>query len=328
MKLIHLAQVHKNPYNEAKIDSGEFNECVSSQLKIANYLIRYPLCHVIAEGVIDTSLVGLNAKASAAKVYLNKIFPTGFPEAPEELTDMQKKLLYSFGASFIMFGLGKIKLHRSTSPQFEKLYIESSTHWSPLDHIHLFEEREKEAMTCIQEIIFDEEPNEMILIYGGAHDFSSYCDKLGYQYERIETAEGVYQEMQRCNQLKLLWEFDPQVIDYRENEQKTAQNNIKVIGRIKQLIDIYDPLLKQLKLQITHLRDRAILLRQSNQPVDETESAIHVATNLYDDLLRYRDAYASDETISCEEFIVNSREAINMNDVRHVLGTHRIKWMV
>lgn len=195
IKVTHIAQAHRLRFGiEASDVYMEYS--LRSQLTIAKLLQDNKTTPVFLEGLTENSSNYSGPIANVARHF----FPRGVPETLAELTKDQKEFLYEYGAARTLHFLGVIQtLNRSIHPeQSEKIdrLIKAG------DYSHINERREIEAMLCIAEVISEKETDNVFLIYGGAHNFSSYCTKHGYEYDRIDTiaasAPAVPSSLERC----------------------------------------------------------------------------------------------------------------------------------
>ena len=180
IKVTHIAQAHRLPFGIEASDVY-MEKSLRSQLTIAKLLQDNKTTPVLLEGLTENSSDFSGRMAGVARHF----FPRGVPESLAELNKDQKKFLYEYGAARTLHFLGVIQtLNRSIHPgQSEKIdrLIKAG------DYSHINVPREIEAMSCIAEVISEKKTDNVFLIYGGAHDFSPYCTKHGYEYYRIDT---------------------------------------------------------------------------------------------------------------------------------------------
>lgn len=186
MKVILLAQIHKAP--DDNLPEITYNRVARSQFSIAQYLQQRKSAFVINEGSFG------NQEYDASNEYCHGfsiLFPDGIPEEEVNLNPIQKKLFYLEGGANISLISGHIKVLYGTQCQYTR-HIEKAVyeHDVSVDACNtIMFEREVEVMNLVQEIHKKEYPSEIIIVFGANHDFKYYCDKLGYEYERIETVE-------------------------------------------------------------------------------------------------------------------------------------------
>lgn len=189
IKLTHLGQAHKLPFNLTA--SSEYVEHVmESQIKVSNYIKNHPDALVFLEALTE-SFSGI--PEDEFTVIAKMLFPDGLPDDAAKLDSFQKDYLYNEEAAVrTMNRLGEVKsMYRTISPEQSKV-VDSLTpddDWSHLsedDWSHIDGIKELAAMECIKEVLEkNPDKNEVILVYGDAHDFSKHCLDYGFQYEKI-----------------------------------------------------------------------------------------------------------------------------------------------
>ena len=187
MKLTFLAQIHKP--TDGKKNSEMYQQVISSQFAVAKYLMQHPTTPVVDESMIAYE----NYKVDALNQLFIEAFPSGIPDKLEDLNPHQQGLFYRRGGTMIAYQLGYIKkVYGSIHPA--TLSILNATKDNDIidSNYYCLYECEKEAISCVQEVVFDEEPYEVILVYSGGHDFSYYCEKLEYEYKRIDTSQELF----------------------------------------------------------------------------------------------------------------------------------------
>ena len=185
MKVILLAQIHASPDSELDFESISFKRAVQSQFSIAKHLQQRQNAFVINEGTLGID------EYDAEKHFQNYslIFPDGIPEEETNLNDLQKKLFYLVGGAGIVLASGHINRLYGVSSQHINLIKKCMGGQDvAVDELNSFMfDREIEVINIVQEIVAKEHSAEIIIVFGANHDFAYYCEKLGYEYERIET---------------------------------------------------------------------------------------------------------------------------------------------
>jgi hypothetical protein len=181
IKLIHLGQSHKLPFNY-KASPEYVEQMVASQIKVATYIKNHPNALVFLEGLTE-SFWGIpgGGLTRAAKI----LFPDGLPDDAAKLNSLQKDYLYNGeDAVRTMNRLGDLKsMYRTISPKQSK-FVDSRI--SKGEWIHIFGTREIAAMESIKEVMKkNPDKKEVILVFGDAHDFSKHCLKYGFQHEKV-----------------------------------------------------------------------------------------------------------------------------------------------
>jgi len=282
-----------------------FKKTVLSQYKIASYIQKHPNYPVMQEGVVATSMAGLE------KLEKNRIinhFGQGIPENSSLLTDTQQELLYIHGGAIISLCLGVIKRVYPASHSYidnvNAIQYPSINVADPIGYFHVVELRENETILCAQEITLDLNPEAIILIYGAAHDFSRHCKRNDYEYIRINMcsdADALLVEENRSI-CKVMSEH-PEVVRLREQQRqeeiKSEERAIqdKLNNRRNRLESHYKPLLLSLQKEI----DLHCL---------ESTAKLTTASVLLSKLKCFQEAYITESTVSTEEFTSNSKEAI------------------
>jgi len=159
MKLIFLAQFHR-ALNE-QISIKTYDMVIRSQFAVAKYLQKHPTIPVLDESLLTYE----NYKRDDLTSYFIEAFPTGIPDKLEDLNSTQKEFFYNNGGTMVAYQLGYIRrVYGSLHPSMLKTvneniaeYIKDDGPLSKLDDEIMYE-REKEAMSCVQEVIFEEDP--------------------------------------------------------------------------------------------------------------------------------------------------------------------------
>ena len=101
------------------------------------------------------------------------------------------------------------------------------------------------------------------------------------------------------------------------------------VERRKQLLEKFELALQKFDDQITQLRNRKFVKGfkyfDNENEIKSLAHTISIAKQMHSNLTRYRDAYLSDTTITDQEFIENSKEALNADGAKENFGQHRIK---
>ncbi len=220
IEILHVAQTHRDALrtlDEHKANGGTgaarnlLDMVVQSQLKVAQLIKKHPNTPVVSESCGRTLSYPLTDEVSIQiHKKIKEIYSQGMPEKLESLTDVQKRLLYEYGAPFLLFFLGQIKtLYRSSNEDGEVANamkhmssVKDSDNYNELLDI-LDEPREKEAIQhAIEAIYLDDLKNnttnlpnhqllnrQVLLVYGSAHNFKRHCTKsYSSQYGQLDIA--------------------------------------------------------------------------------------------------------------------------------------------
>jgi len=176
VKIHYMKQLHNRP---------EFNETQRmavgrSQHKILKELYDLDAKHIFVESLYEDFMPddpardskGINM-ASAVNLY----FPEGYQN---NVTQLQLDMLCELGAAKVYAYLNKdVTLHRTLdkqeSDEIDKRVNEELA-IGTLDLEYIFDRREKLAVEQINSVIKEGEVNELVLIYGAAHEFRNYWD--------------------------------------------------------------------------------------------------------------------------------------------------------
>ncbi|MBY0377203.1 MAG: hypothetical protein K2Q33_01400 [Gammaproteobacteria bacterium] len=184
MKIIHLKQRHAVArFLSEKPESLMSMELVlESQLQIAEYLRKLkPNTPVF----LESSPLDHPNKEFITKLVRDH-FPNGLPETVSALSEPQKSLLYQNGAADILYYQGLLKdVYQTTTVEYA---LEVETRVRAGDMSHVIGPREEMAMTFIQALrVARPEVEEVILVFGRAHNFTELCQQYGFKYEAIDT---------------------------------------------------------------------------------------------------------------------------------------------
>lgn len=196
-RILFVPQKHKSVIPDQSGAYGQFSEEVSkSQFKIAKYIEKNSNLPVFSEQ-IDTniSLRDLSSEQlqKVASEVLKNTFNSGLPQSYSDLTLDEKRRLFSSGGDLVQLLLGKIDTLYKVVPNREVQDVifkevtdsliknpiaeSDSGFFSKDSEVYklIYDKRERLALNEINNY-FDKNPHqkEVILIYGGAHDFSRY----------------------------------------------------------------------------------------------------------------------------------------------------------
>lgn len=191
MKIIHIKNHHALPF-PIKPNPEIFEMTVHSQWMVAQIIRKYPDFPVVSEGV-DADIT--DAPSRLMSVAANIIFPNGIPDKLEQISPLQKEFLYENGGDLTLFGSGEI-------PAIYKSVQTKLTSFDPA--------REEEAIACAREAAMKRfgtlDNATILLVFGGAHNFKSLCEKEGFEYEAIETvSSSVSSELSDNGSLNRIW---------------------------------------------------------------------------------------------------------------------------
>ena len=191
-RIYFLPQTHASEYADPdRMDQQQMDKIVSSQLKIANFIDRFPGIPVFTEQAAEQDYTVSSFSAEQIgkiQKYMKSIFRGPLPETITALNPVQKQKLYDNGGEFIQFMLGRLDtLHRVVRDK-QKLdeIFNPINDWvatkPPRDipypsHIGglVYGEREKEALIQVNKYL-EENPRQkdVILIFGSNHSFQFY----------------------------------------------------------------------------------------------------------------------------------------------------------
>jgi hypothetical protein len=185
-ELIHLRQCHAVP------DKSNFVDALDSQVKIAVYLKANKDAAIVLEGLTEDYTPEVRKVTAEMQKYAKSCFPAGIPSSSTEMSDSQKQFLYREGAARTMFYLGEIDfIKRSIDPvtsrkidhEIERYGTETyggSWHQfiktDPILNKLIMGDREKAALSEVNQLI-SEGKTKIVLVFGGAHDFSRHLEK-------------------------------------------------------------------------------------------------------------------------------------------------------
>ncbi|MCT4635112.1 MAG: hypothetical protein N4A31_02540 [Rickettsiales bacterium] len=187
IEIIHLKQFHRIPgIPEYDKQNNICNIVVKSQLNLAKYLERNNDIPVVSESLYDN----INCENSSEMCAVTKqyIFPNGLPDSFEQLTHVQKAMLYEYGAAITLTYAGVLP---KTYPSIDKDNSDKiDNDFSKGIYNDIFSTREKfaieNAKLAAQDYYDDSTQGKVFIIFGGAHDFSKECDEFGYKISEID----------------------------------------------------------------------------------------------------------------------------------------------
>ena len=193
-RIVFLPQTHAaDKLTGAQTSEDQNNQVAASQLKIANYIERFPQVPVFSEQAEsrDFSWEMLpQDKRAALRSYFNQIFPQGLPENPYRLTDIQKQKLINNGGDFVQLIRGRVSfLHRVVENEealnkiFDPIKSWFNTHparyvaYPPEIASLVYGARERAALSQVRNY-FSQNPTQkdVVLIYGSNHNFTFYSE--------------------------------------------------------------------------------------------------------------------------------------------------------
>jgi hypothetical protein len=189
VKLTHLGQMHALPFGLKPLPET-VEAIVNSQIKVANYIKNHPEAIVFLEGLTE-NWTGV-PNGFMTHVVTEMLFPMGLPEDAAKLNSLQKEFLSAKngeGSVRILNRLGALKsMYRTISPEESTIIDSKIFEAKTLEEasIYMNEPREKAAMDSIKEVLKDNpHVKEVILVFGGSHDFSPYCGEYGFEHEKV-----------------------------------------------------------------------------------------------------------------------------------------------
>jgi hypothetical protein len=234
MKIIHLHQQHKLPFGIKPIPEV-IDATVQSQFMVAQEIKKRPRCPVLVEGLFEDVSDADSLKLSQV---VKIIFPRSFPTDFNDLTPLQKNLLYDKGAVLTLFYLGEIpsiykSIHKEASEAIERQISEGF-------YAQIFKPRETEAIACAKEAAIKHfkklDGSTVIIVFGGGHDFKPYCDEERFEYEVIKCTGSL--NSTTYSQEHLFIESNPQEnlsLDFLEALRPKTTSSSKQYAACKQL---------------------------------------------------------------------------------------------
>lgn len=212
MKIIHLGVIH-NPkefkkelfnrlvdkYNDP-IKDPYFENVVESQFLAAQFILKNPHLPVVEERANEDLRKEDHSINFGIGRITDELFPNGFPNDFEKLTENQKNHLYRYGGVRILFDLEKIPMiHKGCRKEIAELYISKIVRKKQkkddekIDYVNI--KREREMIFCAKETAIEcygnLEDATVIIACGYAHDFKLACEeqKIELQFEDTNTSE-------------------------------------------------------------------------------------------------------------------------------------------
>lgn len=192
-RVIFLPQVHTaDELTGARIAEEQSNQVAASQLKIANYIERFPNVPIFSEQAAarDFSIgtVPQVQRAALRQMYDRQIFPRGLPENPDSLNVVQRQKLIDNGGDFVQVILGRTQiLHRVVEDEkalndifdpirrWHRSKPSVNASYPPEIGRLVYGARERAALSQIQKYFTaNSSQRDVILIYGRNHNFSFY----------------------------------------------------------------------------------------------------------------------------------------------------------
>lgn len=200
MEIIHLKQLHKIPGIAKYDDKKEIcNKVVKAQLELANYLANNNNIPVVLESLYDD----LNCENSSEMCAVTQqyVFPNRLPESFEQLTYVQKAMLYEYGAATTLTYMGILsKTYKSIDKNnsdkiddeaiklsYEELYLKIITadDFGNREHFAL----EKAKLAAQEYYDSSTISRKVFIVFGGAHDFNKECNEFGYKLSEIDFSQ-------------------------------------------------------------------------------------------------------------------------------------------
>jgi|LauGreDrversion4_2_1035121.scaffolds.fasta_scaffold380560_1 hypothetical protein len=181
MKIYHLKQQHNLPFGIQATPEYK-NNTVRSQMLLADFIKSHPGLPVLTEGLYEDQK--FDESCSMMSSAMKTVFPEGIPDKFEDLTELQKDVLYDYGAARVLFFLQTIpaiykSIHKDECEKIDR-EIEAG-HYSLIFHA-----RETEAISCVIEAARGTGQEGVILIFGGAHDFGEKCKAGGIELDEVD----------------------------------------------------------------------------------------------------------------------------------------------
>lgn len=192
-RIYFLPQSHdvKNIPNAALADSAR-RDVAKSQLKIVNFLDRFPQSPVFSEQATTTDLDSSQftpAVLAQLKAMIDGVFPNGYTLNPENLNEEQVKKLVDNGGEVIQLMRGRLStIHRVLEDKqtYDRIFgptlqwfsaHPSGTPYPPEIARLVYGAREEEALKQIVKY-FAANPRQYnaVIIFGSNHNFSFYPD--------------------------------------------------------------------------------------------------------------------------------------------------------
>ncbi len=195
-RIVFLPQSHAaDKLTGAQTSEDQNTQVAESQLKIANYIERFPNVPVFSEQTAaqNYSLDMIpQDKRLGLQNHFNKIFPQGLPENPNVMTNAQKRKLIDNGGDFVQLIRGRVNLLRKVVEDqnaldkiFDPIKIwlnknpSRGVAYPPEIGTLVYGERERAALMQVQKYFsLNPKQKDIILIYGSNHSFKFYPDEF------------------------------------------------------------------------------------------------------------------------------------------------------
>lgn len=188
LKIFHLTQRHKVEGGSAK---GK-ELATHSQYNIAKYISIHNKIPVVVEGINEDSKNICATRKDDCDFARNIVFPNGLPQKYEELNFLQKSTIYEMGGPVTLLYLGIIPaLYGAIDEHNGNIANEKLERLSTREFLATFrrdpnwDNREALAIEFCKKAAKkhygDTHNKEVILVFGGDHDFTSECNKQGFK---------------------------------------------------------------------------------------------------------------------------------------------------
>ena len=196
-RAIFLPQTHAaDELTGAQTTTEKNNQVAASQLKIANYIERFPNVPVFSEQAAakDFSITTIpqDKRVALRQMYDQQIFPRGLPEKVESLNAVQKQKLIDNGGEFIQVIRGRTQtLHRVVEDEkalndiFDpiKRWFDNkpptNLPYPPEIGRLVYGARERGALSQLKKYFAaNSSQKDFIIILGSNHNFSFYGDEF------------------------------------------------------------------------------------------------------------------------------------------------------
>ncbi|HRO66949.1 MAG TPA: hypothetical protein PL182_05245 [Pseudobdellovibrionaceae bacterium] len=193
-KIIFLPQTHAPDEMASPAPDPDLDlEIASSQLKVAQYLEKFPKTPVFSEQAagndFSMKLVPKETVKALRQLFAEQIFPHGLPGSPSRMTKIQRQKLIDNGGDFVQLIRGRADIiHKVVGNQDELNEIfdpiqkwfkqnRPGTPYPPKIGALVYGARERAALVQINEhFALNPESKKVILIYGQNHSFKFYED--------------------------------------------------------------------------------------------------------------------------------------------------------
>jgi hypothetical protein len=189
VEFVHIHQTHHS-FADMKDRSEREVELVSNaQLNVANS-IRKEIANnhnyfILSENIAEDITVNSISNTQIYKI-VKEAFPKGLSHSFQDLNFTQKKILCEYCSPTVLLCLGEIKSIYKAAHKKIATELSERIKTNRLDRKFTMEQRENDLIECIKEVV-NLHINRLkklifLVVYGGGHNFKSYCEKEGYTY--------------------------------------------------------------------------------------------------------------------------------------------------